>query len=145
MTKKLVLLLLPFLIFGCAQDLRFHDLGKKEKVPAISYEAYFFVAGISERSRAVFLKMPDVEIAVEPASPEIVSTTATYSEAMTFMIEKRLMRSITTQTVTYKDKPLGYLLTYDQAGVNGENVITNLYERGGKIYFSAREDSRSND
>jgi hypothetical protein len=76
---------------------------------------------------------------VEPASSEILSTTATYVEAMAFMIEKRLMRSITTQTVTYKDTPLGYLLTYDNAGVNGEKVITNLYERGGKIYFSAQE------
>ncbi len=139
MIRKLVLLLLPFFIFGCAQDLRFHNLDKTEQVPAISYEAYFFVAGISERSRAVFLKKPDVEIAIEPASPEIISTTATYVEAMAFMIEKRLMRSITTQTVTYEDKPLGYLLTYDQAGVNGEKVITNLYERGGKIYFSAQE------
>ena len=139
MTRRLVLLLLSFLIFGCAQDLRFHNLAKKEKVPSISYEAYFFVAGIAEKSRAVFLKMPDVDISIEPASPEIVSTTATYAEAMTFMIEKRLMRSITTQTVTYKDKPLGYLLTYDNAGVNGEKVITNLYERGGKIYFSAQE------
>jgi hypothetical protein len=145
MINELVLLLLPLVIFGCAQDLRFHDLDKKEKVPAISYEAYFFVTGISERSRAVFLKKPDVEIPIEPASPEIVSTTATYSEAMTFMIEKRLMRSITTQTVTYKDKPLGYLLSYDQPGVNGETVITNLYERDGKIYFSAREDTRTDD
>ena len=58
---------------------------------------------------------------------------------MAFMIEKQLMRSITTQTVTYEDKPLGYLLTYDQAGVNGEKVITNLYERGGKINFNAQE------
>jgi len=145
MIEKLVLLLLPLFIAGCVQDLRFHDLGKTEKVPAISYEAYFFVAGVSERSRAVFLKIPDLEIAIEPASPEIVSTTATYVEAMAFMKEKRLIRSITTQRVTYEDKPLGYLLTYDQAGVNGENVITNLYERGGKIYFSAREDTRSDD
>jgi hypothetical protein len=145
MTNRLILLVLPFLIFGCSQNIRLHDLDTKEKVPAISYEAYFFVTGLSERSRAVFLKKPDIEIAVEPASPEIVSTTATYPEAMTFMLDRRYMRSITTQTVIYKDKPLGYLLTYNQPGLDGEVVVTNLYERDGKIYFNAREVEKVSD
>ena len=145
MIKKLALFLLPFIVAGCAQNLRFHDLGSTENVPAISYEAYFYVAGISERSRAVFLRHPDAEIAVEPASQEIISTTAAYSEAMEFMKAKRGTRSITTEVVTFMGKPLGYLLSYNGAGINREYVIVNVYEAGGKVYFSAREDTRADE
>ncbi len=141
----IMILFVAVITVGCAQNIRSHDLGKAETIPAMSYEAYMFAAGISERSRAVFLRHPDAEMAVEPASPEIISTTATYGEAMTFMKMKRGMRSITTEVVTYKGKPLGYLITYDQPGVNFEIIETNLTERGGKIYFSARENSKADD
>lgn len=145
MIKKLVLLLLPFLIAGCVQTIRTSDLGKKEGVPAISYEAYFFAAGISERSRAVFLKHPDANVEVVPSTNEITTTTASYAEAMSFMKEKRGVRTISTQKVTYNDRPLGYLLSYDQPGIDMERVNIDLTERNGIIYFSAREMTKTDD
>lgn len=139
MIKKLGLLLFPFLIAGCVQTIGTRDLDRKESIPSISYEAYFFVAGMSERSRAVFLKKPDVEVEVKPYSDEITGSSASYAEAMFFMREKRGARTITTQVVSYKEKPIGYLLSYDQPGIDMERVNINLTERNGVIYFSARE------
>jgi hypothetical protein len=143
--KKLVLLLFPFLIAGCVQTIGTRDLDKKESIPSISYEAYFFIAGMSERSRAVFLKKPDAGVEVEPYSSEIMGSTASYAEAMSFMREKRGARTITTQVVSYKEKPIGYLLSYDQPGIDMERVYINLTERNGVIYFSAREITQADD
>ena len=145
MIKKLGILLFPFLIAGCVQTIGTRNLDKKESIPSISYQAYFFMAGISERSRAVFLKKPDAGVEVEPYSHEIISTTASYGEAMSFMREKRGARTITTQVVSYKEKPIGYLLSYDQPGVDMEQVDINLTERNGIIYFRAREITQTND
>lgn len=145
MITKLVLLLLPFIISGCIQAIGTRDIDKKETIPSISFEAYFFVSGISERSRAVFLKKPDAGILVESYSPDITSSTASYAEAMSFMREKKGARSISTQVVLYKEIPIGYLLSYDRPGVNMERVDINLMERNGIIYFNAREITRSND
>ena len=145
MIRKLGVLLFPFLIAGCVQTIGTSNLDKKESIPSISYEAYFFIAGVSERSRAVFLKKPDAGVEVEPYSYEIMSSTASYSEAMSFMREKRGARTITTQVVSYKEKPIGYLLTYDQPGINMERVDISLTERNGIIYFRAQEINQTND
>ncbi len=145
MIRRTLFAMLFLVMSGCAQDLRSHELDKTEKIPAISYEAYLFVAGISERSRAVFLRRPDAEITVEPASPEILTTTASYGEAMTFMKMKLGSRSTSTEVITYKGNPIGYLITYTRPGENGEVVETNFTERGGKVFFSAREIRRSDD
>ena len=48
-------------------------------------------------------------------------------------------RTIFTQVVSYKDTPIGYLLSYDQPGYNMERININLTERNGIVYFSARE------
>ena len=146
MIKKAILILLTtILVAGCSQNIRFHTLKSTETIPAISYEAYLFAAGISERSRAVFLRHPQADMDIEPASPEITSTTITYPAAMNFMQMKRGMRTISTEVVMYKGKILGYLLSYDQAGTNFEIVETGLTERGGKIYFSARENNKADE
>jgi len=64
---------------------------------------------------------------------------------MSFMREKRGARTITTQVVSYKEKPIGYLLTYDQPGINMERVDISLTERNGIIYFRAQEINQTND
>ena len=145
MVKKIAAIMIVLLLAGCAQTLSFRTLDKKEGIPSISYEAYFFTAGISERSRAVFLKIPDSEVIVQPYSSEIVASTATYKEALSFMYEKRGARTISTQVVSYKDGPVGYLLRYDQAGVNMETININLTEKNGVIFFNAREETRADD
>ncbi|HMK56280.1 MAG TPA: hypothetical protein VK448_06570 [Dissulfurispiraceae bacterium] len=145
MRKMIAAVLTFFAVAGCIQSLSYRTLDRREAVPSISYEAYYFSAGISERSRAVLLKIPDSGVAVEPLSSEIIATTATYGQALTFMREKRGARPITTQVVSYKDRPVGYLLQYSQPGVNMETVNINISERNGIIFFSAREESHAND
>jgi hypothetical protein len=112
----------------------------------ISYEAYFYGEGSGDKSRAVFLKEPDVNIAIVATSPAINATTATYAEALSYMNEAKDLRVVDTQVVTYKDKPLGYLITYN-ADRRRTSVVTKivieLYELKGKIYFNAREQHES--
>ena len=146
MIRKISLLLFTFLIVGCVQTISTRDLDKKEMIPSISFEAYFFRAGMHDRSRVVFLKIPDVDVIVESNSPEIMSLTASYAEAMSFMRERRGGRTISTQVVSYKGIPIGYLLSYDQFGINMERVYVNITEESnGVVNFSAREITEFND
>ncbi|HMK60108.1 MAG TPA: hypothetical protein VK452_03045 [Dissulfurispiraceae bacterium] len=145
MKNKIAAVCILLLIAGCVQNISYRGLGSNYNVPSISYEAYYFSSGISDRSRAVLLKIPDSGVTVEPHSSEIIATTATYGQALYFMREKRGGRSITTQVVYCKDKPVGYLLRYNQPGFNMETVNVNLTEKDGVIFFSAREETQSND
>jgi uncharacterized lipoprotein YajG len=139
MIKKLILLLFLFLIAGCAQTLSTRNLYNTESIPSTSFQAYFFAAGSSNRARAVFLKKPDTVVMVESDSPEIANTTASYAEAMSFMRATKGDRTIFTQVVSYKDTPIGYLLSYDQGGYNSEPINISLTERNGIVYFNAHE------
>ncbi len=146
MKHKLILLLLPLLLAGCVQNIRTAELEDREIIPSVTYESFFFVAGDSERLRAVLLKHPDAKVDIVPAAEEITTTTSTYPEAMYFMKEKRGMRSIITQKVFYKDTFLGYLLTYEEDRFNKlSGMKISLYEKNGKIYFSGREIIRVDD
>jgi hypothetical protein len=143
--KLFLFLILPFLFAGCVQNVRTAELNPKERIPSNTYEAYFFVAGSGDKSRAVFLIEPDSGVEVLPYSSDITSTTSSYPEAMNYMKEKRGMRPISTQKVFYKDKFIGYLLTYEKERVDREEMTVNVFEKGGKVYFSAREIFRADD
>jgi hypothetical protein len=140
--RRYVFLFLIFLLAGCAQNIRYNDLSAKDKIPSISYEAYFFMEGSGDKSRAVFLKQPDVKVEVAASSLLITATSATYIEAMSFMNEVRGLRIVDTQVVTYKGGPLGYLITYnaDRRRITEVTRIeVELYEMNGRIHFNARE------
>jgi hypothetical protein len=139
MIKKLIAILFTLIVAGCVQAISTRDLDKKEAIPSISYEAYFFAAGISDRSRAVFLVKPESGVRVKADSDDITSTTASYAEALAFMREKKEARTISTQVVLYSGKPIGYLLSYDRPGTNMERVNISLTERNGVVYFRVRE------
>jgi hypothetical protein len=141
-TKFAVLLFFILLMAGCAQNIRYHDMDARPKTPSISYEAYFYMEGLGEKSRAVFLKFPDAQVDVVASAQAITSTTSTLSEAYSFMNEVRGLRKVTALYLTYKDKPLGYLIKYtdDHDATRGRDaIIIDLYESGGKIRFNARE------
>ena len=145
MLKKLVLLLVTISVAGCVQTISTRNLDKKEGIPQVSYSAYFFSAGISERSRAVLLINADSGVEARADSTDITSTTASYAEALAFMREKKSARTVSTHLVSYKDKPVGYLLTYDQPGNNAETVNVTISEKNGVIYFNAREVTPTDD
>ena len=142
MIRKLTLLFLLFILSGCVQNIRYHDIGVNEKIPSTSFEAYYYAEGNNDRSRAVFLKQPDVKIDMDVSSPAINPTTATYAEALYFMNQTRGLRVVDTMAVSYQGKPLGYLITYNTdrgRATEASQIIVELYEFRGKIRFNAKE------
>jgi|WetSurMetagenome_2_1015567.scaffolds.fasta_scaffold00176_34 hypothetical protein len=140
--KRYLLFLLIFILAGCMQNLRFESMDKHKITPGISYEAYYYVEGTSDRSRAVFLKYPDAQIEVAAPSPQITATTSSYNAAIAYMDEAKDLRTISITLVTYKGKPLGYLFTYNDDPVQSNlKIDVDFYESGGKVYFTARERS----
>jgi hypothetical protein len=140
--KKYLLVLLIFVLAGCAQNIRFQNIETQKRAPNISYEAFFYMEGSGDKSRAVFLRHPEAQIEVVAVSPSITATTSAYSDAIAFMNEVRGLRKVETRYVTYKDKPLGYLITYDdenQATRGPTEIIIEIYEFRGKIHFKAME------
>jgi len=141
-TRRLVLFIVVLVLAGCSQNIRYQDLNENTRPSHISYEAYYYVGGSGDRSRAVLLKNPDAGVEVETASPQITSTTSTFADAMSYMKAARGLRRVNVRALTYKDRPLGYLLTYDTDRDPTEipdNIIVELYEFGGKIHFNAKE------
>jgi hypothetical protein len=140
--KKFLLFLLIVLLAGCAQNIRYHSMETQKRTPNISYEAYYYIEGTLDRSRAVFLRHPEAPIEVSASSPQITATTSTYGDAIAYMNEARGLRKVITTYLTYKDKPLGYLITYSDdyhAAAGGTKIIIEIYEFGGKIHFKAAE------
>jgi hypothetical protein len=143
MTKRTFLLLFFILLMaGCTQNIQRVEPSAGFRVPSITYQAYFFGEGQGNKSRAVFLKLPDVQVEIVFAPQQITETTATYGDALTYMYEEKGLRRVDTEIVNYKGKLLGYLLTYDHAPTKATTVIeiqVEFYERNGKIHFIARE------
>ena len=144
MTKRTFLLLFFILLMaGCTQNIQRLEPSAGFRVPSITYQAYFFgEGGHGNKSRAVFLKHPDVQVDIVFAPQQITETTATYGDALTYMYEEKGLRRVNTEIVNYKGKLLGYLLIYDDSPVKSTTIIeiqVELYERNGKIHFIARE------
>jgi|GEM_PF-5741194 len=141
--KKYLLFLLVIFLAGCTQNMSFHDMETHKRAPNINYEAYFYVEGSLDRSRAVFLKHPEAQIDIVASSPQITATTATYSNALAYMHEAKGLRKVVTRYVTYMEKPLGILITYDSSSLPTDKgiyeIVVELYEFKGKIYFKAYE------
>jgi hypothetical protein len=139
--KKLLILLTLLLVAGCAQNLSFNSMENHKRTPNLSYEAYYYMDGQMDASRAVFLRYPGAPIEIESESSQITSTTSTFVQAEAFMNEVRGLRKVEIRYVTYKNKPLGYLFSYndDIPAPTERKVFVELYEGGGKIHFKAWE------
>jgi len=132
--------LLTLLVFaGCVQAVSTYNIDDYKAVPKGVYTAYLYSSGIGEKLRAVFLKRPDADVEVVPYSRQIITAKVTFSDALTFMEKAGEFRNISIQGVKYKEKTIGYLLSFQRHASMRESIEVNLYERNGKIYFAVTE------
>lgn len=126
-------------IAGCVQTVTTYNIDDYKTVPKVVYTAYLYSSGIGERLRAVFLKTPETDVEIVPYSRQITTAKVTFSDALTFMEKVGDFRNISIQGVKYKEKTIGYLLTFERHASMRESIEVNLYERNGKIYFAVSE------
>jgi len=137
--SKLIFLVIVVGLAGCAQVISTNSAGDINAMQKIEYTAYFYSSGVGEGLRAAFLKSPDSDIEIIPYSVQITTGKATLEEALKFMEKGRYYRNIDYRGITYKGKPIGYLFTYRYSSFSRDSIEINLFERGGKVYFSVLE------
>ena len=140
--SKLIFLVIVVVLAGCTQSINTYSVGDINAVPKIEYTAYFYSSGIGERLRAVFLKSPDSGVEIIPYSIQITTGKATPEEALEFMGKGKYYRNIDYHGITYKGRPIGYLFTNRYSSFSRDSIEVNLYEHGGKVYFSVLEKNR---
>ena|ERR1700690_3039024 len=140
--SKFIFLVMFAVLAGCIQAINTYSVLDISAIPATEYTAYQYSSGAGEGLRAVFLKSPDSDIEVVPYSIQITTDKATPEEARKFMEKGSHLRNIDCQGVNYKGKPIGYLLTHGYHCFSRYSIEVNLFERGGKVYFSVWENKR---
>jgi hypothetical protein len=115
------------------------DVRMIDAIPKVSYITYVYSSGSDNKYRAVFLKSPESDLEVVPFSSNIMMTKGSFDDAMTFMRHGAGYRNVDVQSVLYKGKTIGYLLTQPRYVLGKEEIEPELYERAGKIYFSVSE------
>ncbi len=136
--------ILCFFIFlfpaGCIQSIQMQTIQRTNSIPDLNYQIYVFSTGATERFRAAFLKSPETDVEVVAASSKIRVVRGTFEDGMNFMQSGAGYRDVDVQSVTYKGKIIGYLLTQSVVpALQTQRVTVNVYQRGGKIYFWAEE------
>lgn len=124
---------------GCVQAVSIYNIDDYKTVPKVVYTAYLYSSGIGERLRAVFLKTPETDVEIVPYSRQITTAKVTFSDALTFMEKAGDFKNISIQGVKYKEKTIGYLLTFSRPLSPRESIEADVYERDGKIYFAVKE------
>jgi hypothetical protein len=136
---RIIAVLSLAVLAGCVQAVSTYNIDDYKTVPKVVYTAYLYSSGIGERLRAVFLKSPETEVEIVPYSRQITTVKVTFSDTLTFMEKAGDYRNISIQGVKYKEKTIGYLLTFARPLSPRESIEADVYERNGKIYFSVRE------
>lgn len=124
---------------GCVQAVSTYNIDDFKTVPKVVYTAYLYSSGIGERLRAVFLKSPETDVEIVPYSRQITTAKVTFDDALTFMEKAGDFKNISMQGVKYKEKTIGYLLTFTMPLSPRESIEADVYERDGKIYFAVKE------
>ena len=124
---------------GCVQAVSTYNIDDYKTVPKVVYTAYLYSSGIGERLRAVFLKSPETDVEIVPYSRQTTTAKVTFSDALTFMEKVGDFKNISIQGVKYKEKTIGYLLTFARPLSPRESIEADVYERDGKIYFAVKE------
>lgn len=137
-TKTLFLLFL-LVLTGCTSAIQMQGIERLEGVPKDNYVTYLYSAGGAERFRAAFLKLPGSDAEVIPYSLQITKTTGTFEDAIAFMQRGPGYKKVDIQSVSYKGKQIGFLLTQPTYTLGRNYIEVNLFESGGKIYFSVWE------
>lgn len=136
---SIICVLSLIVLAGCMQAVSTYNIDDYKTVPKVVYTAYLYSSGIGERLRAVFLKSPETDVEIVPYSRQITTAKVTFSDALTFMEKAGDFKNISIQGVKYKEKTIGYLLTFTRPLSPRESIEADVYERDGKIYFSVRE------
>ena len=139
MKRTLTIIIVAFMCAGCAQTINTYGIENIDTIPKGDYALFLYSSGAGDRLRAVFLKNPDAGVEVVPYSVQITTATGTVRDALTFMEKASGYKRISFQGVTHKGKPIGYLLSFDWYGFTRDRIEPLLFEREGKIYFTARE------
>jgi hypothetical protein len=137
MKRTVIFILLILMAAACAKSLSTQSIGTIDAIPKENYTLYLYSAGTAERLRTVFIQSPDSGVEVVP-SAQVVKETGSASDAIRFM-EKSGMRT-RVEKVMYQGRTIGYLLTSDRHSFGAKQWLdVSLYERRGKIYFTATE------
>ena len=132
-----LLFIIPLLFLaGCMQSINMNGIGDINSISNIEYTGYFYTAGTGERLRAVFLKNPESNVEIVPYSVQITTAVSTLDQARSFMEKTGIYDNINYQSVVYKGKTIGYLLTPGYHSFARESIEISLYERGDKVYFT---------
>jgi hypothetical protein len=132
------ILLLLFLLAGCAPAVTLHSLERTESVPKGMYVGYALSTGELEHLRVVFLKAPGAKVDVEAASDFIRIIPMSYEQAVEFVRRTEPPQTLDIQTVRHRGDLIGYLLTYMPSIVvrrTDEWLEVDFYERDGKVHF----------
>jgi hypothetical protein len=100
---------------------------------------YQYSSGAGERIRAVLLKNPESDVEIVPYSTQITTAKGTMEDAYRFVHRGNIFRHTSMLGVSYKGKTIGYLITPQRHIFRRDEIEVNLFERGGKIYFSVYE------
>jgi hypothetical protein len=140
MKNIMILLFLILLVLaGCTRTIQVQGVEKIEGISNLNYVTYLYSSGPGERFRAAFLKDPSSDLDVIASSIQIRKTTGTVEDAIGFMQRGQGYKRVDIQSVSYNNKHVGYLITQPAFALAREYIEVNLFERGGKIYFSVRE------
>jgi hypothetical protein len=140
--SKLIFLVIVVVLAGCTQAISTYSVGDINAMQKIEYTAYFYSSGVGEGLRAVFLKSSDSDIEIIPYSIQMTTGKATLEETLKFMEKGRYYRNIDYHGIAYKGKLIGYLFTYRYSSFSRDSIEINLFDRGGKVYFSVLEKNR---
>jgi hypothetical protein len=138
LARGIVTLAAIAVLLGCAPtSLQTYKVMDYAAVPKMTYTVYSYSFGVGDRLRVALLRNPESGAEILPYSEGIVATTGTFEDAMAFM-RGGAYSEIDVNSVVYKGKTIGYLLTYIDRGVITDPVYleAHLFEHGEKIYFS---------
>lgn len=141
MKRILVIFLFFSLAGGCASTLVTERLKGVDNVPNVRYDAYLYSSGESERFRAVLLLNPDSKAEVVYSARQVEKAPATVREAIAFMQKGVGHWPVEVRRVELRGSTVGYLLLRVRSTglVPREHLEVNLFEKDGKIHFSAWE------
>ncbi|KAF0180560.1 MAG: hypothetical protein FD164_1777 [Nitrospirae bacterium] len=135
MRLRFFLVICVFLIFmtGCTTgSIQRADL-KTAPPAAMQFETYLFESGTGWLWRIAFLKHPDSPVPIRIAQPDITLARGTYSEAMDFMTKMPGPLRIDAETVTYKGKIVGYLMTQLFPVTTIYPLVVSVTEKSGHL------------
>ncbi len=133
MRAVLIACLFLSLAAGCvAGSIQRADL--KAAPPAdMKFDTYLYEAGRGGIYRIAYLHRSDSPVAVKTRQPDILVARGTYSEALLYMEDAAGPLRIDTETITYKGKLAGYLITQQFPLTEEYPLVITLTDKGSHL------------